>query len=201
MKSLFQQEMLSCGSAFFRPQFSSALSTRTRTSNGRSTRTKPPSPSSVTALPTAVSINCSRARRSKRSSEKSDGTDWPRKRNVTTCRGALWNLSTMTSSRLAIRVDADSSIGAGHLMRCLALAQEWKRTLGDVTFLAASDTPELHSRLRLEGMSVQVLSCDRGGADDASQTVSRGRELGVDWMVVDGYHFDANYQRPSSEPP
>ena len=36
---------------------------------------------------------------------------------------------------LVIRVDADSKIGMGHLMRCLALAQAWKDAGGKVMFV------------------------------------------------------------------
>lgn len=99
----------------------------------------------------------------------------------------------MSAGRLAIRADADATIGAGHVMRCLALAQAWKRSAGEVTFLFAGEPPPISTRLRSEGMAVESLSCVRGGADDAFQTVARCRAIGPEWIVVDGYPFDAAY--------
>ena len=36
---------------------------------------------------------------------------------------------------LIVRADADSQMGTGHLMRCLALGQAWKDAGGEVLFL------------------------------------------------------------------
>lgn len=99
----------------------------------------------------------------------------------------------MIPGHLAIRVDADATIGAGHVMRCLALAQAWHCAGGEVTFLFANDIPSVHSRLRSEGMAIKVFACTRGGTDDASQTIMNCRKISADWVVVDGYQFDAEY--------
>lgn len=99
----------------------------------------------------------------------------------------------MIAGRLAIRTDADATIGAGHVMRCLALAQAWKRSTGEVTFLFAGEPPPIAARLQSEGMTVESLSCVRGRSDDATQTVARCRAIGSEWIVVDGYQFDAAY--------
>lgn len=96
---------------------------------------------------------------------------------------------------LIVRTDATSRIGSGHLMRCLALAQVWKDKGGRVVFLTAQVSPLLKKRLYSEAMDVLDLPVQAGGTDDARQTAELSRRLGVSWVVVDGYHFGAEYQR------
>jgi len=100
---------------------------------------------------------------------------------------------------LLIRADASAKIGAGHLMRCLALAQAWQDAGGRAVFLMAIAVPALESRLRSEEMEVVHLRVKLGSIEDAAQTADFAREIGADWVVVDGYHFDANYQRTFKE--
>ncbi len=52
---------------------------------------------------------------------------------------------------LYIRADATTQIGTGHLMRCIALAQEWKNCGGKVTFLSNCESDELRQRIIDEG--------------------------------------------------
>jgi UDP-2,4-diacetamido-2,4,6-trideoxy-beta-L-altropyranose hydrolase len=96
---------------------------------------------------------------------------------------------------LIIRADASAQIGTGHVMRCLALAQAWQDAGGRVVFLMAMESPPLEARLRSEGMEVVHLPVQPGSTDDAIQTAALARQVGAGWVVVDGYHFDAGYQR------
>jgi UDP-2,4-diacetamido-2,4,6-trideoxy-beta-L-altropyranose hydrolase len=96
---------------------------------------------------------------------------------------------------LIIRADADAQIGTGHVMRCLALAQAWQDAGGRAVFLMATESPPLEARLRSEGMDVVHLPVQPGSMDDAIQTANLARQVGADRVVVDGYHFDAEYQR------
>jgi UDP-2,4-diacetamido-2,4,6-trideoxy-beta-L-altropyranose hydrolase len=100
-----------------------------------------------------------------------------------------------TSPQLAFRVNASQRIGTGHLMRCLAVAQAWQDLGGDVLFIVVTDTPALVDRLHSEAMQVSGLDVLPGSAQDADQTAHIAHDLGAKWVVVDGYDFDADYQK------
>lgn len=97
-------------------------------------------------------------------------------------------------THLLIRADGNSTIGAGHLMRCLALGQAWQEEGETPHFAVATVTPALAERLRAEGMPMTHLANLPGSAQDAAQTLALARQLNAKWVVVDGYHFDADFQ-------
>ncbi len=96
---------------------------------------------------------------------------------------------------LLVRADAGPRIGAGHVMRCLALAQAWQDGGGTARLLSASLPDALASRLEAEGFPLERLAVEPGSAADARETVAWARRHHASWVVVDGYHFDASYQR------
>ena len=96
---------------------------------------------------------------------------------------------------LVIRADADSRMGTGHVMRCLALAQAWQDAGGRALFLMAAVPPALKTRLESEDMEVAPLQATPGSPEDAGETAALARSCGADWVVADGYHFGADYQR------
>ncbi|MBM4431506.1 MAG: UDP-2,4-diacetamido-2,4,6-trideoxy-beta-L-altropyranose hydrolase, partial [Chloroflexi bacterium] len=98
-------------------------------------------------------------------------------------------------SHLLVRADANAQIGTGHVMRCLALAQAWQESGGQATFLLATEAPTLESRLIKDAVEVAHISVQPGSTHDAHQTVSLAQQKGAAWVVVDGYHFGADYQQ------
>src|SRR5262245_33865261 len=98
------------------------------------------------------------------------------------------------SRHLLIRADASASIGTGHVMRCLALAQAWSRTGGSVSLAAAEITSALQARLLQEGFETLHLNVEPGGKQDATSTIEAACRQNADWIVVDGYHFGGEYQ-------
>jgi UDP-2,4-diacetamido-2,4,6-trideoxy-beta-L-altropyranose hydrolase len=97
--------------------------------------------------------------------------------------------------RLLIRADASPQIGAGHVMRCLALAQAWQQQGGQVYFVMANIVPSLAARLQAEGMQVIHAPSLSGSHEDAEYTITQAKTLGATWVVVDGYQFGAEYQQ------
>lgn len=96
------------------------------------------------------------------------------------------------AKRLIVRADANSAIGSGHVMRCLALSQAWQSHGGLVSFIKS--TTDLDARVKAEGFSVHELNATAGTLDDAEETAQLARALNASWIVVDGYHFSSEYQ-------
>ncbi len=104
-------------------------------------------------------------------------------------------MSGTMNQPLVIRADASTQIGSGHTMRCLALAQAWQDAGGHAVFMMGMAVAALEERLKSEGMEVIRLSVQPGSVDDAIQTADLALQMGTNWVVVDGYHFGADYQR------
>lgn len=96
---------------------------------------------------------------------------------------------------LIIRADASSKIGAGHVMRCLALAQACQDIGGRIIFVMAMDAEALFARLKQEGIELRRIDVVPGSDDDAKQTAGIAHSENADWLILDGYHFTAKYQK------
>ncbi|MFC1499686.1 UDP-2,4-diacetamido-2,4,6-trideoxy-beta-L-altropyranose hydrolase [Candidatus Zixiibacteriota bacterium] len=100
----------------------------------------------------------------------------------------------ITNRIMLMRVDASSSSGAGHLMRCLALSQAWHDLRGRCCY-ACCDIPRvMRSILQDEGIDVHELAAAAGSPDDAFLTGELAGETGARALILDGYAFDSAYQ-------
>lgn len=86
-------------------------------------------------------------------------------------------------------------MGTGHVMRCLALAQAWQDSGGTAVFAMVEPLPSLRERLFSEGMDVVPVEALPASGDDAGCVAELANQRAAAWVVVDGYHFDADYQR------
>ena len=103
---------------------------------------------------------------------------------------------------LYIRADADYKSGTGHIMRCIALGQAWQDRGGNVTFLSHCESEALRERISKEGFQFIAVNAPHPHPDDLSITLEYlKRPLPFTlhpshtWLVLDGYHFDSEYQQ------
>jgi len=98
--------------------------------------------------------------------------------------------------RVAIRADASAEIGTGHVVRCLALADELRAKGGTVRFLCRTLTGGLEKQIGMQGHELARLPT---GADDwqrdaeATAEILRDRRP-WDWLLVDHYQLDARWE-------
>ena len=97
--------------------------------------------------------------------------------------------------KVLFRADASRDIGIGHVMRCFALAQALRQRKHHIIFLMLDSTPVLEERLIQENIDVKYLAANAGSSKDIKTVITLSNQLNVDWVVVDGYQFNTNYQR------
>jgi len=100
-------------------------------------------------------------------------------------------------SVVAFRVDASTAIGAGHVVRCAALARALVARGIDVRFLCRVLPGDYSEWLESSGFAVLRLG-DTADDIDADVAQSRAALEGageVDWLVVDHYGLDARWER------
>ncbi len=97
-----------------------------------------------------------------------------------------------TESRMYVRVDASTSIGIGHFMRCFALAEYWRESGREATFIGQypESLKSRLARLDIASLPVQAIHPDES---DLRRTLEVIPDQSI--VVLDGYHFDEPYQR------
>ena len=94
---------------------------------------------------------------------------------------------------VVFRVDASSSIGLGHLMRCLQLASELSRRGATCTFLSAEADEDVRAIVHEREHTLESLDVVRGSEVDRSRTIAATKRQGARLLVLDGYAFDSGY--------
>ena len=114
--------------------------------------------------------------------------------------------------RVAFRVDSSAKIGSGHLMRCLTLAEALRDKSIYVRFICRDLTGNLIDLLNARRIPVTMLPLlnkdgdDKLGndpssglevsqAEDAAQTIEVLSGIRPDWLIVDQYCLDAEWER------
>jgi UDP-2,4-diacetamido-2,4,6-trideoxy-beta-L-altropyranose hydrolase len=109
------------------------------------------------------------------------------------------------NKNLIIRADANTCIGTGHVMRCIALAQAWQGQGGDATFLSHCDSKALHQRIIDEGFDFIPIEKPHPHSNDLHSTLELLSAIGHQpstkspWLALDGYHFTPDYQKAIRE--
>ncbi len=101
-------------------------------------------------------------------------------------------------STLIVRADAGAAIGAGHLMRCLALADAWEAAGGTTVVMTDASIADRITAVRGERRRFVPAT---PGRDDAESAEEIGRVAGscaggtTPWVVADGYRFSEAFHR------
>jgi len=98
---------------------------------------------------------------------------------------------------IIIRADANAQMGAGHLMRCIALAQALQNRGGRAIFLSHIQNKRLRKMISDEGF--ELISVDNpyphpGDEEGIRNLSAYTSQAHPSWVVLDGYHFDPAYQ-------
>jgi UDP-2,4-diacetamido-2,4,6-trideoxy-beta-L-altropyranose hydrolase len=96
--------------------------------------------------------------------------------------------------RILIRADGDRLVGTGHVMRTLALAERARVDGHDVTLLGARLDDALADRVQSTGVALAREDVEPASAQDLAWVAARAAARAADWIVTDGYRFDAAYQ-------
>jgi UDP-2,4-diacetamido-2,4,6-trideoxy-beta-L-altropyranose hydrolase len=97
----------------------------------------------------------------------------------------------------AIRADAATEIGSGHVMRCLALAGGLVARGARVHFLCRGVPGNMIARIEADGHKATPLAAGEGfdpAHDRDASLAALGTEQ-VDWLVVDHYGLDASWEK------
>jgi len=105
--------------------------------------------------------------------------------------------------KVVFRVDASVQMGAGHLMRCLTLAEAMRERGVEIRFISRDHVGNLNAWLQSKGFVVTVLPqavegdlpADDVSQRDAEQTIFALGKKVPDWLVVDHYGLNINWER------
>ena len=119
--------------------------------------------------------------------------------------------------RVAIRTDASTKIGSGHVRRCLTLAEELRDAGSIVSFVSRAHPGNLNDLIREKGFQCLELPeasaietreqrapdsrsehaswLDVSKQMDAQETIVALGEAQADWLIVDHYGLDEEWER------
>lgn len=101
--------------------------------------------------------------------------------------------------QVVFRTDASTSIGSGHVVRCLTLAHALRMCGAEILFACREANGDMTGWLEEQGLAVARLAAD--GSDDAAETLSVLKQRGFDaaeWVVVDHYGLDGRWEHTMS---
>ncbi len=93
--------------------------------------------------------------------------------------------------KVAIRADASETIGTGHLMRCLTLADGLRRKGARTRFLSRDLPEHLIGILKSRGHELQQVT----GTEHESVVRCYLSNEPCDWLIIDHYDLDAEWER------
>jgi len=97
---------------------------------------------------------------------------------------------------IVFRADASLSIGTGHVVRCLALADGLSKKGGKVRFVCRGDEGSLQDIIRRHGHAVSALPSGIDMKADSYLTfdILEKENIRPDWLIVDHYGIDISWE-------
>jgi UDP-2,4-diacetamido-2,4,6-trideoxy-beta-L-altropyranose hydrolase len=92
-------------------------------------------------------------------------------------------------TKITFRADAYDEIGTGHVMRCLALANACRKMDIATCFISRIKDETLLSHIKQHGHEIKFIT--KGLENNWFDYINSD----VDWVVLDGYHFDLQDHR------
>lgn len=118
------------------------------------------------------------------------------------------------SMKVIIRTDSSFAIGTGHLMRCLTLAEHFRQSGADVSFVCRELPGNVSDLIEQRQFQLQRLPYDQNELPnhyeneyaewlavskeiDADQTMAALSDMAekIDWLIVDHYGIDATWYK------
>lgn len=102
-------------------------------------------------------------------------------------------------SVVVFRVDASVQIGAGHVMRCLTLAEELRNNCGEISFISRELPGNLIEYIEKRGFSVYRIA-PAPGKDQWRSDAEKTRNALIDnnskpdWLIADDYGLDKRWE-------
>lgn len=103
--------------------------------------------------------------------------------------------------KVVIRTDSSSTIGSGHLMRCLTLASGLRRLGATIAFVCRNLPGNFCRKLEEGNFSIHRIGDDEAAIiRDTDVAVGEMKEIlrgegRVDWLIVDHYALDKRWER------
>jgi UDP-2,4-diacetamido-2,4,6-trideoxy-beta-L-altropyranose hydrolase len=94
-----------------------------------------------------------------------------------------------------MRADASAQIGAGHLMRTIALGQMLFDAGHSVHFATIPADFDFIARLKGEGFFVHLFRQPFSATEDADSLVELAKQIDASWIIIDGYYFLGSYEK------